>query len=162
MIALVRSWLLGVTGVAILAAMADQLMPRGTVKGVGQLVGGLVLLLAVLTPILSLDLDSLLPSASWEEGVTQMEQTLEETRKKELEAIIAEQLGAYIVDKAAAEDILCTATVICEQQGEICLPVAITIWGVRSEGERSTLRNIIAGELDIPEENIVFTEEAEP
>jgi len=51
MMELVRGWLLGITGAAILAAVADGLMPEGGVRQVGKLVCGLVLLFAVLAPL---------------------------------------------------------------------------------------------------------------
>ena len=45
-----RSWLLGVTAAALAVALAQALTPEGTVKKVGRLVGGMVLLLAVAKP----------------------------------------------------------------------------------------------------------------
>ncbi len=162
MIALVRTWLLGVTGVAILTAMAENLMPRGTVKGVGQLTAGLVLMLAVVSPILSLDVSSLLPDDSWEEGVTQSQMDLDEAQKKELEAIIAAQLGAYIVDKAEGEGISCTATVVCLLEDGIYLPQQVTIQGTLQTSQQDFLIQLVENELAIPQENIFFTEEGEP
>ncbi len=161
MIELVRSWLLGVTGVAILTAMAENLMPRGTVKGVGQLTAGLVLMLAVISPILSLDLDSLLPNDSWEEEIAQSQLDLDTAQKKELEAIIASQLGAYIVDKAEAEGISCTATVVCQLEEGIYLPQQVTIQGTFQPDQREILLQLVEEGLDISQDNIFFTEEGE-
>ena len=53
MMELLRQWLVGVTCAAMIIALADSLTPSGTVRKVGKLVGGLVLLLAVLQPVLT-------------------------------------------------------------------------------------------------------------
>ena len=53
MMELLRQWLVGVTCAAMIIALADSLTPSGTVRKVGKLVGGLVLLLAVLQPVLN-------------------------------------------------------------------------------------------------------------
>ena len=55
MMELLRQWLVGVTCAAMIIALADSLTPPGTVRKVGKLVGGLVLLLAVLQPVLTFD-----------------------------------------------------------------------------------------------------------
>lgn len=157
MIELVRSWLLGVTGVAIFTAMAESLMPEGAVKEVGKMTGGLVLLVAALTPILSLDLEEMLPVSQWEE-VT-ITQTLEEERKNQWEAIIVEDLAAYIVDKAAAEGILCTAQVTCRPEGEIYLPETVTITGTFTPQQQTLLCQLVEEDLQV--EQITFIEEGE-
>ena len=46
-----REWLLGVVAAALAVSLAQSLTPDGTVKRVGRLVGGLVLLLAVVRPL---------------------------------------------------------------------------------------------------------------
>lgn len=157
MIELVRSWLLGVTGVAIFTAMAESLMPEGAVKEVGKLTGGLVLLVAALTPILSLDLEEMLPVSQWE-AVT-ITQELEEDRKNQWEAIIVEDLAAYIVDKAAAEGIFCTAQVTCRPEGEIYLPESVTITGTFTPQQRTYLYQLVEEDLQV--EHIIVIEEGE-
>ncbi len=159
MMDLVRSWLLGVTGVAILAAMADRMMPKGTIKGVGRLTGGLVLLVAMLTPVLSLDMDALFPEGGWQVAIDQTEEELEEERKKELATIIAGQLSAYIVDKAEERGISCTATVVCRYEGELCLPEQVTISGVTQSDQQEDLSLLVGEQLGISQTKIQFTEE---
>ena len=51
----VRGWLLTVIAASLLCALADALMPPGAVKRVGRLVCGLVLLAAILSPAVRLD-----------------------------------------------------------------------------------------------------------
>ena len=69
MMALLGSWLTGVTAAAILCALADRLMPEGPVRRAGKLALGLVMLAAVLRPLLQLEAVS--PAELWEEGRVQ-------------------------------------------------------------------------------------------
>ena len=59
MLAWIQRWLMGVTAASVLAAAAESLMPPGTIRRLGKLTGGLVLLLAVLSPIGQIDEDAL-------------------------------------------------------------------------------------------------------
>ena len=87
-----RDWVLGVAAAAILAALAQTLMPEGPVKRVGKLTCGLVLLAAVLRPLPLFD-----PGAGqrWLEGyfqqVEQIESGLEQDRQEQLKAVIEEK-----------------------------------------------------------------------
>ena len=109
-----RDWVLGVAAAAILAALAQTLMPEGPVKRVGKLTCGLVLLAAVLRPLPLFD-----PGAGqrWLEGyfqqVEQIESGLEQDRQEQLKAIIEEKAAAYILDKAAQLGLSCTVSVEC-------------------------------------------------
>ena len=84
MMGLLRDWLLGVTAAALLAALAQSLMPPGPVKKAGGLVCGLVLLWAVLSPLAG-GLDQLppLPAQDYLEQV--------ELRARELQEQVQEQ-----------------------------------------------------------------------
>lgn len=156
MMELVRSWLLGVTGVAIFAAMAEGLMPEGPVKRVGKLTGGLVLMVAALTPILSLDLTEFLPYEQWSSELEIATESLDEGRKNQWEVLIVEELETYIVDKAAERDILCTVTVTCRPEGEIYLPDTITITGDLTEEEQTKLCKLVGEDFSISETKIQF------
>ena len=59
MIELLRQWLTGVTCAAMIAALADSLTPAGTVKRIGRMAGGLLLLIAVVQPVLEVDFSAL-------------------------------------------------------------------------------------------------------
>ncbi len=158
MVELVRSWLLGVTGVAIFTAMAQGLMPEGSIKQVGKLTGGLILLIAALTPILSLDLDSLLAASQWEESQNELVENLDTTVKNQWEGLIVAELEAYIVDKAADQGISCTATVTCRLQDEIYLPdtVVIALSEDLTEEQQQELSRLIEEDFSISDSKISF------
>ena len=69
MMGLVRQWLLGVTCTAMVLALAQALAPEGSVKKVCRLAGGLALLLAAVSPLLSLEDGAEIGRASCRERV---------------------------------------------------------------------------------------------
>ena len=56
---LIRTWILTVTVSALIIAAAEALMPEGAVKKVGKLTGGLILVLGILQPLVSMDYQDL-------------------------------------------------------------------------------------------------------
>lgn len=92
MTAFFREWLLGVVAAALAVSVAQALTPSGTVKKVGRLVGGLVLLLAVARPLLRMDV------TAWDLPVWDTEAIEVQTRENQklLEDLIAGQVQAYI------------------------------------------------------------------
>lgn len=159
-----RDWVLGVAAAAILAALAQTLMPEGPVKRVGKLTCGLVLLAAVLRPLPLFD-----PGAGqrWLEGyfqqVEQIESGLEQDRQEQLKAVIEEKAAAYILDKAAQLGLSCTVSVECrlDEMGTP-LPAAAFIRGAAPGDGRDRLSAAIAGELGIPVQEQYFVQEGAP
>ena len=56
---LIRTWILTVTVSALVIAGAEALMPQGSVKRVGKLTGGLILVLGILQPLVTMDYNPL-------------------------------------------------------------------------------------------------------
>ena len=159
-----RDWVLGVAAAAILAALAQTLMPEGPVKRVGKLTCGLVLLAAVLRPLPLFD-----PGAGqrWLEGyfqqVEQIESGLEQDRQEQLKAVIEEKAAAYILDKAAQLGLSCTVSVECRlDETGTPLPAAAFIRGAATGDARDRLSAAIAGELGIPVQEQYFVQEGAP
>lgn len=63
MMELLRQWLVGITCAAMIVALADSLTPSGTVRKIGRMAGGLLLLVAVVQPVLHVDFSVLAASA---------------------------------------------------------------------------------------------------
>ena len=102
---LLRQWLTGVTCAAIIVALADSLMAGGTVRRIGRLAGGLLLLAAVVKPVLEVDLTVL--SAASLRLEAEAVPAAEEAGLDLMKSIIGEETGAYILDKAAELGISC-------------------------------------------------------
>ena len=149
---LIREWLLGVTGMAFLLALAEGLMPEGTAKKVGKLTGGLLLFLTMFRPIAALDFDGLarqLEQYDW--GGDTAYTALEEENQKMAADIIAGETAAYIEQKAAALGVDCTAEVTCRRdEYDLQVPYSVRITGAFSAETQAALCRIVEQELDIP------------
>ena len=153
MIDALRGWLLSILLLCVFCALAESLMPSGAVKQVGKLVCGLVLLCGMISPLLSLDVES---GQYWVEeqlkrwnGETDLlKQAAEDISKP----IIEEGYAAYIVDKAAEQGIFCSARVHSKRDdvSGVSLPWEIWVFGEISEANELWLQKKIAQDLAIP------------
>lgn len=156
---LVRQWLLSVTCAALIAALADGLMPKGAVKQVGKLVCALVLLCAVLRPVLSVQLPDAGQMLSEIRGEVEYSRDgLEQGSEQMLKTLIERECGAYIVDKAAMLGAACQVRVECkEDEAGIWLPFRATVAGQLNDGQRQELTALVRSELGIVPECLVYT-----
>ena len=157
MIGLIRGWLLGITAAAILAALAEGMMPEGGVKQVGKLVCGLMLVTAVLRPLGRVEVTDLAPLLAYDE---QQSQVLQEEADGRMKAIIEEELSAYSMDKAAQLGVVCWIQVVCRLDGEgVFLPVSAEISGVPQGQGRQLVTEFLCADLGLCSTGLVFREE---
>lgn len=161
----IRDWLIGIIAAAMLLAVTGSFTPAGTIRKIGRLTGGLVMMLAMLRPVAGVDLSSL--SASLTEYRAQVgayEDALQETNEALMKVIIEERTGAYILERANALGIKCTATVLCKTSDDgTPYPYEAVIEGDLSPGDKTTLLSMLEGELAIPKERVYWkTEETAP
>ena len=154
----VRVWLLSILAVSFLCALADALMPKGPVKGVGKLVCGLVLAAAVVSPVAQLDLESGRQwLEDWDVGLEQREEDLKKQVDEEMKPIIEREYEAYIVDKAAQLEAVCTARVECRREDEgVYLPETVWISGSLSQQQREELTGTLLEELGLAPESLHY------
>ena len=106
MIGLIRQWLTAVVLVTMLLSVAQTLVPEGTVRKITSFIGGLLLLVVMLQPLLRTDLG---------QG-------------------IAERTAAYISDKAAGLGLTVTVRVETEPGADgTPLPERVYLEGTKSE-----------------------------
>ena len=149
-----RTWLLGVVACAVLVSIAGQLAPDGAVRRAARFTGGMLLMLALLRPLLRIDLTDLAVNAgAYREAVAQLEEELGAQRQRELSARIAAQTGAYIEDKAASLGASIRAVVTTEERGGIPLPVSVTLYGE----ENAEISAYIERELGIAKEDQLWS-----
>ena len=147
---ILRSWLLGVVACALLVSACEQLTDGGTMKKIVRFVGGMLLMLALLLPLLRIDLTDLAVTAgAYREAVAQLEEELGAQRQRELSARIAAQTGAYIEDKAASLGASIRAVVTTEERGGVPLPASVTLYGE----ENAEIGAYIERELGIAKED---------
>ena len=160
MIQLIRSWLTGVTCAAMIAALAESLMPKGAVRQVGRLACGLVLLWAALRPVLDVEQGRPAEQLSrFSDQTRQRQLVLEEENGAILKTLIERESGAYIVDKAAQQGITCRAEVTCAaEEGGLWLPWSVRIVGVTDPEQQGQLSRLIESQLDIPLQRQGYTQ----
>lgn len=160
MMELLRNWITGIACVAVLLSAAQCLMPQGSIRKIGNLTGGLLLLLTIATPLAKLD-EAALALALSEYRMAEMgsEALLQIENERLVKEIIAEQTGAYISDKAAELGAECTVDVDYEyrEDGSV-FPTAVTVSGSLTEEQLAQLQQFIEINLAVPKEKQTYEE----
>ena len=123
------SWLLSVIGTAFLVSVAEALMPDEKVRQVGHLVGGLLMMLVLLTPLLQLRPGDW--SVSVEDYFSQVEDRealYRQNQEETLSALIKGQTETYI--EAAAQDLGLSARArvsIAQTEAGVPWPEGVTL-----------------------------------
>ena len=103
MLSLLRDWILSISGAAVFCAVMTEICPKGWVKKVVHILCGMVMALALLSPLMELDMGSYsLNLARYRregEKIVAGGKDLAETYSR---TIIEEECRAYILDKAVA------------------------------------------------------------
>ena len=149
MLELIRHWLVGITCAAMLVALAESLIPAGSIRRIARLTGGLVLLAA----ILKLDTTALTRALTeYKLELSAYSADLEEENEILMKDIIEEQSGAYIQDKAAALGIDCQVTVEADGEEEWPIPQSVTVMGSLTAEQQEALERTIEEDFAIPAE----------
>ena len=98
-----KEWIGALCACAMICAAALALTPSGRVRKVQRLVCSTVMLLALISPLCSIDIDVFARAqAQFRQLEQSMLQQTEETGKQLNRSIIEQQYAAYILDKAVA------------------------------------------------------------
>ena len=159
-----RNWLVGITAAAIVLALADGLMPEGSVKRIGKFAGGLLMMLAIIRPVLSLDYDVLAGSiADYRYEVQEYSTSLEVENERLKKIIIEDRTGAYIRDKAVELGISCTVSVQCRvDENDQLYPASVTVCGDMTQKQMEELMRMIEMDIAIPSEQQKFERTNDP
>ena len=149
-----RSRLLRLTGASVLAAMAAQLTPEGSVKKVTGFVCGVMLAGVMLSPLVRADREILADAlAGYRQTAEELTAEVENREDRLVRTYIQEQCRAYILDEAqllAITDLSCTVRV--KWRDESWVPWEATLITDASAGQRQRLADYLDGELGIPRE----------
>jgi len=154
MIAAVREWLFSIVCASMLVSVAENAAPPGNLRKIVSLIGGLILLVVLVRPLMELDLCDWIPEyGGYVKEVEQRQEELEKDRARQLQILIEQRTAAYISDKAESMGLACRVEVECRAGGDgLPRPVGVTVFGTASQ----ELKNWIRKELDIPEERQVY------
>lgn len=159
----IRAWIVSVTVSAMVIAAAEALMPDGAVKKVGKLTGGLILILGILQPLVTMDYEDLYDLVNTLPAGAISQQRLEETSLEPMKTIIEEELAAYIVDKGARLGAACTAQVVCAPgEGGLLVPLRATVTGKLSDWQKGEMIRCLEEDLDLPREAQIYRNEETP
>lgn len=159
----IRTWILTITSSAMVIAAAEALMPQGAVKKAGRLTGGLILVLGLLQPLVSLDYEDLWDLAESLPAGAISQEEWSASALDPMKGIIEEELAAYIVDKGESLGAACQAQVTCEAGEEgIPIPRRVTVSGSFDEARKEALIQSITQDLGIPREYQIYVSEETP
>ena len=163
MLDVIRQWLLGITCAALVIAMAESLTPDGAIRKMGRLTGGLILLLAMIQPLLSLDEGALTRALTeYRFSLDSYSRDLEEENWSLMKDIIEERSGAYIQDKAESMGIDCQVLVESVDEGDWPVPESVTVFGTLTEDQQASLTRAIEADFAIPAERQYYESGGEP
>ena len=135
-------------------------MPEGTVKRVGKLTGGLILILGILQPLVTMNYEDLYDIVNTIPAHAPYTERLEETAAQPLKRIIEAELASYIVDKGAELGADCRAEVICQRgEGGVPIPARVTVTGSLTPGQKEALIRYVGEELGIDREYQIYRSE---
>ena len=144
-----KEWLLGVIAAALAVSLLGVLVPKGALRSIAHLTGGLVLLLVILRPVMGLDAAELrLRYGLWEETIEEQIAAGQADTQAQMAAIIEEETGAYISTKASELGCPCRVQVRTEARQGVPFPCGAAL----DIPYHEALSRWMAAELAIPRE----------
>ena len=152
-----KTWIIGITVASMLLGAADTMVTQSGIKRVLRLAGGILLLIVLLGPLAGISGGEVaFTSAGLQQGAEALEEQFRQEQQNALAAIIAEEVSAYISDKAQTMGISCEVHVETEVGGEgVPVPVRVRL----ETPYHPELSAWIEEELEIPEERQIWQEE---
>ncbi len=154
MIDLLRSWLIGITAAAMIAALIDWIVPDGITKKISKLAGGLLILVAILQPLVAVGHTDISDEFDGYRVNTEgYSKALENENVRLMKIIIEEETAAYIQDKAKELGLVCDVSVECRINEENKpYPAAIEVAGNFTNAQIEKLTQLIEADLAIPKD----------
>lgn len=154
----IRTWLMGVVFTAFASGLACELIPKGRMQALTRMLGGVLMVLALLRPLGAVDWEGAVISTGDFSLSTQEQAEIYRTEQKnELASIIGERLATYIWDKATELGLDCSVHVsITFSEGGIPLPDSVRI-GAAYHRELAVWLEEVVG---IPAEKQIWVEES--
>ena len=151
---LLKSWILSMTGAALLCAGALALTPEGRTRSAVRLLCGVVMAVTLLSPLQEMDLSVYSMSlASYRDAAAQSASRLDETNDRLSRTIIETESEAYIWDKARAVGLTPEEVTVTVKWGDaLCwYPYEMTLRTAWEPWQRRELSATVEAELGIPE-----------
>lgn len=145
----IKNWLWGLVAASLCLAVLHTLLPKGAVRSIGRISGGLVLLLVIVQPLTGLRTDDLrLRYADYQQQIDRQIRLYRDDYEEQLRQRIEEETSAYISEKAAQMGIDCQVQVKTAAHDGVSIPNEVTLDIPKDE----VLAAWIAAELGIGQE----------
>lgn len=154
------NWIRGLVAASVMTALSAQMIPRGPVKKITEVVCGVMLMGFLLNPIAKADGTAFSYAlADYRRMTAELTQDMEAEEKQLLRAYIEQKCGAYILDEAQALGMTdLEAQVYASWENESWIPKEVHFKGQCSDGQRAQLTGFVEAELGIPRERQIWNE----
>ena len=154
----VGAYLLSVSAAALLCGLVRYFLgKKGTSAAVGNMVAGIFLLVTIISPLTGLDnlkLENI--TDRWQAEAADAAALGSNEAKKAQDAIIKQQLEAYILDKATEYHADLQVDITLSKTGN-AVPVAVSLQGAVAPYAKQQLQQMIEQDLGISKENQQWT-----
>lgn len=145
-----RSWLFGIVAASMALSLLYALVPKGAILTAAKCTGSLILILVMLRPLVSLQIEDFAPSYDyWDSEITAQTEEMTEDNRESMEALIEAECATYISEKGRQLGLSVQAEVECEVRDGVPFPVAVTL----DIPYHAALSKSIAQDLDIAPSN---------
>lgn len=154
---------MSVVAVGLLVSLCQGLSPGGKAQKVSRFCGGLVLFLAVITPITQWNLAGKLQAfQDYCASLTQPAEEVAQAGNSVLEEQVCQQAQSYIQAQAAELGAEVTVSVSCTAQNGIPVPNRVSVTGELSQTQQQRLSQCIADGFGLSVEQIQYHTKGKP
>ena len=146
-----REYLLSITAGSLLLTVALSVIPKGSVQKIAGIVGGLLMILTVISPLMKIDDASIAGAISkFSLETDSVQRGIEIGSRQLLCEVISEKCETYILDKANRMGMTIEVDIVLQEDAEYPYPTGVTLRGTWSAQEQKILRSYISDGLGIP------------
>jgi hypothetical protein len=150
----IRQYLLSVCSAALLSASILSLTPKGRVRQIVKVGSSIVLMIAVLSPLVSLNAEKIAKSLAMRRmDIEQMQTGVEIKNRDLLSQIIKEKSEEYILDKAREMGLELEVDLTMRDEGDYPYPISAKIEGCASDTEKMIVTKIVEQDIGIDAEH---------
>lgn len=148
-----KSYLLSIVATGLLLSVVLSMVPKGTIRKIAGMVGGVLMVLAILSPLVAIDHDRISQAVSkYLVEAETIQSGIEIESRELLSQVITEKCESYILDKACNMGIQVQVEIFLDDTAQYPYPDYVVIRGSWTPSEKSYLCKSISEELGIPEE----------
>lgn len=147
----IGKYLISVSAAAMLLSVTQSILPKGTSRVICEFAGGLLVMIAALSPIVKVDYDGLARSfVRMANDTLKMETAVFEDAERQKAECIKEDCEAYIWDKANELGADLEVEITLSKDAQLPIPQTVVLRGEISYYQRSLLSKIIEQDMGIP------------